>query len=417
MFPLRHVVSHQKISTLQQIRLAHSVLHFTPRTHCQEQEHQACYLTKTLVQHELPASHVHLPQEEREHIHEAVHQCIVNTNHFHQEDLPVLKKRWRVSEKEQAMKMWRHGNQRQLLLNLLRAVESVPSAAKIGPRNMTFGTDLVAPWTRLGTKVQVSGRHGHLISGKKMLPLFAGEDEIAATCDVDMSWNDVISPFFDLHPTRSNFSAVNGFLPGSKYPYPQMLIVKNPFGWKTRFNTGQGIFFAFAHAVNTALSRGEQMGTDLMQPVPMQFVSFDGLNFHFVCYQLNTLDFDSDTSGRKNMAWVLSEQELYRKVTVETALLDNIQDGVPALPSLPWDEDTTEFHSKRVSLWDYDRKVLSKSFSNDKCTRVCVNGYNRNTVDVLTDFLFRPCSSMEAVEQVEGTDGGEGGEDPVYVTA
>lgn len=105
---------------------------------------------------------------------------------------------------------------------------------------MTYRTDIRAPWIRLGNKIQVTGKHGHLISGKNLLPLFADDSEIQETSDAAMSWDDVLSPFFDLHPTTTNFEFNRGFYEGSPYPCPQTLLIVNPRYWKERFNVGQG---------------------------------------------------------------------------------------------------------------------------------------------------------------------------------
>ena len=110
---------------------------------------------------------------------------------------------------------------------------------------MSYRPDMLAPWERLANKIQVSGKHGHLISGKSLLPQFAYENEIAVTQDEDLIWDDVISPFFDLHSLPSIFQANSGFHANSPFPCPQTLIIINPYTWKARMNTGQGLFIVF----------------------------------------------------------------------------------------------------------------------------------------------------------------------------
>jgi len=365
--------------------MMHSAFTITPRHRCQEQEQQACYLTKTLIKYQLPSHSstiVDMSSDERNAIHQAVKQCIISTNYFHRDGEPDLPKRWRAARKERATELWRSTLANQLLLNMLRVVWSSTCAQNLPQHSFTYETDLVAPWERLGEKIQVTGRLGHLISGKQLMRLFADEEEIMTTCDTDISWDDVISPFFDMHQQdRSYFVPNSGFHADTPFPCPQTLLVKCPVHWETRYSTGQGIFYCFAHALNFALSRGESMGGDLLNPVPMQCIVFTGTTFHFVCYQLNTLDFSEDNGGKKNIAWVSADNKLYTSVVKRATNNDT---------STTADDDYEEYSSKRVSLVQFDRSVLTNTFINEKVVDVLVNGYDRSVVDVFVDFLLRP---------------------------
>jgi len=284
---------------------------------------------------------------------------------------------------------------------MLRVVESAPVASDVGPNSLSYGSEVCAPWERLGKKIQVSGRHGHLISGKKLLPLFAGRDEIESTRGIDVSWMDLISPFFDLQEYETNFTPESGFHPDTPFPCPQTLIAINPLRMKSHQNTGQAVFYTFAHALNYALAQGEQMGSDLVNPVPIQCVVFNGLSFDFVCYQLNTLDFSEDNTGLKNMAWICSEQELYNEVTEESyEVIEEEEEGEePSIPALPSSGEFQEFSSKRASLTEFNRRKLSRTLPDEKLVRLCVDGFNREAVDVFTDFVLRPCSGGK--EQID----------------
>ena len=54
----------------------------------------------------------------------------------------------------------------------------------------------------------------------------------------------------------------------------------------------------------------------LPEPVCVQSVSLDHQTLNFVCFQLNTLAFDSD-NGVKNQVWVSGGQQLYRKILAQ----------------------------------------------------------------------------------------------------
>lgn len=122
-----------------------------------------------------------------------------------------------------------------------------------------------------------------------------------------------------------------------------------------------------------ALSQGEQMGADLKTPVPMQCIVFTGVNIYHICYQLNTLNFCDDNSGIKNIAWIGGEQRLYDQVT-------EYDSESP---------DFIEYQTERVSLTDFNRKELSKTFGNEKIVKLSIDGYNRDAVGNFADFLLR----------------------------
>ena len=105
---------------------------------------------------------------------------------------------------------------------------------------MSYRPDISAPWSFGEENIQVSGKHGHLVSGRRLMPLFADNDRIEATRDEHVVWDDIISPFFDMHQLPSNFIPNCGFHDNAPFPCPQKLITINNFRWRTRMNMGQG---------------------------------------------------------------------------------------------------------------------------------------------------------------------------------
>ena len=114
-------------------------------------------------------------------------------------------------------------------------------AANLHSKNFSYRPDIAAPWERLGQKIQVSGKIGHLVNGNSLLSLFS--DDISSSCNETLKWDDIISPFFDLNTCKTKFLPRSGFYENSLYPHPQTLLIINPFSWYTRFTTGQGGFF------------------------------------------------------------------------------------------------------------------------------------------------------------------------------
>ena len=54
----------------------------------------------------------------------------------------------------------------------------IRDSINIADTNLSYRLDIAAPWERLGEKIQVTGKMGHLISGRKILAPFADKDYI-----------------------------------------------------------------------------------------------------------------------------------------------------------------------------------------------------------------------------------------------
>lgn len=133
-------------------------------------------------------------------------------------------------------------------------------------------------------------------------------------------------------------------------------------------------FYSFAHALTYALANGETMGEDLKQPVPIQSLVFDGSSFYFICYQLNTLNFDDNNSNIKNFVWVQPDVFLYEKVHDKPSQC----------------EDFIDYTAKRVSLVDYNRKRLTDTFEDERTRRVYIEKFQPSSVDRFIDFMYFP---------------------------
>ncbi|XP_028689364.1 large ribosomal subunit protein mL37 isoform X4 [Macaca fascicularis] len=117
---------------------------------------------------------------------------------------------------------------------------------------------------------------------------------------------------------NSTFSATwnRGFREGYPYPYPHTLYLLDKANVRpNRFQPDQlrakMILFAFGSALAQARLLYGNDAKVLEQPVVVQSVGTDGRVFHFLVFQLNTTDLSSN-EGVKNLAWVDSDQLLYR---------------------------------------------------------------------------------------------------------
>ena len=72
--------------------------------------------------------------------------------------------------------------------------------------------------------------------------------------------------------------------------------------------------YLFTHLTTDLTQRqGKQYGEVLEDPVAAQAIVTNGKRFHFIWYQLNTLDLRDD-SGIKNLVYIESPPWLYRKI-------------------------------------------------------------------------------------------------------
>jgi len=361
-----------------QRRLLHPAYVIFPNTRAQEQEKQACYLTNTIVQDDFinKRDSTVLSDLERDEIVAAMRRSIIEVNYFHRDEEVSWKKMTKDTMIKRLKSKFKAQYSTQIIFNFLKVLwcSNIESTSGLLSSSMSFRPDIVAPWERDEQKLQVCGKHGHLVRGKSLLPIFANADEIEETRNVGVIWDDIISPFFDLHQYPSKFIANQGFHQDSPYPCPQTLLITNPQQWTSRVNTGQGVFYSFAHALTYAVNNGEHFGEDLKQPVPMQCIIFNGTSLFFIRYQLNTLNF-TKKDGVKNMAWIISDEKLYDEVTTAKTSAST---------------DYVDYTSERVSLVDYNRKKLSETFKNEQTERVFLEGFNRNAVDLFIDFMLYP---------------------------
>ena len=125
-----------------------------------------------------------------------------------------------------------------------------------------------------------------------------------------------------------------------------------------------------------ALENGGRLGEDLAEPIPMQYVSFNGTSLFFVWYQLNTLNLeDTSPDSVKNLAWK-EELKLFHHAT----------DIVEKRADPP--EDFNEYTGRRMSLIDFDRKKLAETLENEQKVKVGIYGFNEESASRFIDFML-----------------------------
>lgn len=118
-----------RVGIVRQKRFMHSAFNFYPMSRCQEQQNQACYLTKTIIKNDLPTSSVvDIPAEERENIVESIKRSIMETNYFHRDKEVKPTRHMRPKKRVTLMEEFRCGLSMQVLLNMLKVVWSTEIA-------------------------------------------------------------------------------------------------------------------------------------------------------------------------------------------------------------------------------------------------------------------------------------------------
>ncbi|CAH3184358.1 unnamed protein product [Porites evermanni] len=152
----------------------------------------------------------------------------------------------------------------------------------------------------------------YIIRAKEPAPLF--EPDIERTC-----LEDLPGPFDNYslgvyrHPIvhlQNNPGFQNTAL--NKYPYNHMLFLTNTFNLTYEQQQAFGIMSMFSSLVSLAMNDGVQMGQHLEKPLVTKCAITDGIQFTFMCYQLNTLSLQED-SGIKNCAWSSPSMTLFTK--------------------------------------------------------------------------------------------------------
>ncbi|XP_053325464.1 39S ribosomal protein L37, mitochondrial [Spea bombifrons] len=199
------------------------------------------------------------------------------------------------------------------LLHLCRTQNSKFPA--LSERSMVENCRLSTYWQRGSDTFHVRGISGFLLNAKAPLSPLASESEIQDTVPHKLESLYPISPAIDLQEVNvyKNHNDL-GFKEGYPFPDPHTIFIMDPCSTKARFLPDQlrakMIMLAFGSALAKAKILNGEESKVLKQPVYVQGIATDGQLFHFVAFQLNTLDLESD-DGVKNLVWIDADQPLY----------------------------------------------------------------------------------------------------------
>jgi len=171
-------------------------------------------------------------------------------------------------------------------------------------------------WERYGSKVTVHGSQASFLMAKTPLPRFYDQMIIEESANAELDSTYPNSPFFDLAETNEDLPEVylSGFKGTPPFPHLHTMVLIDIFSWPGDQIIQKALMYLFTHLTTDLTQRQDKKYGDLLEePVVAQAIVTNGKRFHFIWYQLNTLDLKDD-GGVKNLAYIESPPWLYRKI-------------------------------------------------------------------------------------------------------
>ena len=91
------------------------------------------------------------------------------------------------------------------------------------------------------------------------------------------------------------------------YPHPHTILQQNTLGIAPDQLQSHGLLSMFSVLVSQAREQGIKLGEHLNQPLTTKCIVTNGIEYLFMCYQLNTLSMQEE-HGIKNIAWTSNLQ-------------------------------------------------------------------------------------------------------------
>ncbi|KAK2143922.1 hypothetical protein NP493_4363g00000 [Ridgeia piscesae] len=171
--------------------------------------------------------------------------------------------------------------------------------------------------------ILIQGEVEYLMSSNQPLAPFGSEDVIDSSVTHSLPDMFPVAPTIDLkHQHIWRDTNITGWREGFSHPHPHTLYLTCSDFWSVSQRNARGLAFCFAHALALAHSKYGNDTKTLPEPISTQCVMTDGATFHFVCFQLNTLNFDSG-DGVKNLVWFDNNNEMYNKILPKRTMLRN----------------------------------------------------------------------------------------------
>lgn len=171
-------------------------------------------------------------------------------------------------------------------------------------------------WERYGAKVTVHGSQASFLMTKTPLPRFYDQKVIEESANIELESTHPNPPFFDLAETSDELpeTYLSGFKGHPPFPHLHTMFLVDISSWPEDQVIQKALMYLFTHLTTDLTQRqGKQYGEVLEDPVAAQAIVTNGKRFHFIWYQLNTLDLRDD-SGIKNLVYIESPPWLYRKI-------------------------------------------------------------------------------------------------------
>ncbi|KAI0231495.1 39S ribosomal protein L37, mitochondrial [Lamellibrachia satsuma] len=171
--------------------------------------------------------------------------------------------------------------------------------------------------------IWIRGEVEWLMSANRPLAPFTSEEVLDSSVTHSLPDMFPVAPTIDLkHQHVWRDTNITGWRDSFSHPHPHTLFLITDDHWSTSQRNARALAYCFAHALATARSKYGRDTKTLPEPVSTQCVMTDGATFHFVCFQLNTLNFDSG-DGVKNLVWFDNNNEMYKKILPNRTMLRN----------------------------------------------------------------------------------------------
>ena len=205
-----------------------------------------------------------------------------------------------------------------LMQNFYRAVACThaakyPHLSELYVGDQPFITNV---WERYGSKVTLHGSQASFLMAKTPLPIFYDQTAVEESANIELESVHPNPPFFDLAETDEELpeTYLSGFKGNPPFPYLHTMILIDIFSWPEDQIIQKALMYLFTHLTTDLIQRqGRRYGEILENPVAAQALVTNGKRFHFIWYQLNTLDLQDDSSI-KNLVYIESPPWLYRKI-------------------------------------------------------------------------------------------------------
>lgn len=189
-----------------------------------------------------------------------------------------------------------------------------PSA--LSDRRLLIKPSLDTHYMFNGQQVVMKDTPDYLVMTRKPPSPFAHQTTVDATTTESIPDLFPILPTIDFKSTNHYTLADNIGLKNplaTDYNHPHTFITSNCDFWRNDNRQARTMMFCMGYTIAQARLRFGKDVKTLPEPICVQSVSIGETDLNFVFFQLNTLDFTSD-SGVKNIAWLDTGNSLYQKI-------------------------------------------------------------------------------------------------------